>query len=198
MKTQKYFAELTGTFFLTLSVSLSLLYGAPLATPLIAGITLGLFVYILGPVSGGHFNPAVTIGLASIRKISLKDAIIYIVVQIIGALLAMLVVKGLTGGQSLTMVANNKIVTGVVEAIGALVLILGVSSVVHGKVDDDACGAVIGGSLFLGIALTSGLSNGVLNPAVAIGINSISIMYIVGPIVGTIVGAWAYKLLIQK
>lgn len=197
MKLQKYLAELIGTFFLTLAVSLSLLYTAPLATPLIAGITLGLFVFTVGSISGAHLNPAVTIGLASIRKISLKDAALYIVAQIIGALLAMLAVKGLSG-QGLEILADNKITTGIAEAIGAFILIFGVSSLVHEKADGDVSGLIVGSSLFLGISLTSGFSNGVLNPAVAIGIGSISAMYLLAPIVGTVAGAWIYKLLIKK
>ena len=197
MKPQKYLAELIGTFFLTLAVSLSLLYTAPLATPLIAGITLGLFVFTVGSISGAHLNPAVTIGLASIRKISLKDAALYVISQIIGAVLAMLAVKALSG-QSLELIADNKITTGIAEAMGAFILIFGVSSLVHAKADSDVSGLIVGTSLFLGISLATGFSNGVINPAVAIGINSISAMYLLAPIVGTIVGAWTYKLLIKK
>jgi glycerol uptake facilitator-like aquaporin len=61
-----------------------------------------------------------------------------------------------------------------------------------------ASGLVIGGSLFLGIHFAAHTSNGVLNPAVALGIGSFSLAYIWGPIAGAIVGALLYRLLSSK
>jgi glycerol uptake facilitator-like aquaporin len=197
MDFRKYSAELVGTFMLTLAVSLSLLVGMPLATPVIAGLTLGLGVYILGPISGAHFNPAVTFALASIKKIEIRDAVMYVIFQIIGAVLAMLLAH-LIVGESLTVIAQDAPLVGIVEALGAAVLVLGVLSVVYGKVDDDVSGLVIGGSLTLGLLLTAGRSNAVINPAVAIGLGSISFMYLVAPIVGGIIAAYGYKYLLKK
>ncbi|MBI4231597.1 aquaporin [Candidatus Peregrinibacteria bacterium] len=197
MKLKAYLAELVGAFFLTAAVSVSLTVGTPLATPVVAGITLGLFVYTVGAISGAHLNPAVTIGLASVKKIGLKDAGLYVIFQIAGALLAMLVVRALTGAETVLQVSNAWDL-GIVEAIGAFILVFGVSSVVWAKVDDDVSGLVIGGSLMLGIMLTGGLSNGVLNPAVAIGIGSISWMYLLAPVLGGVISAWVYKFLAGK
>lgn len=197
MKLKAYLAELVGAFFLTAAVAVSITVGTPLATPVVAGVTLGLFVYTVGAISGAHLNPAVTIGLASVKKIGVKDAVLYVIFQIVGALLAMTVVRTLTGAETGVQVANDWDL-GVVEAIGAFVLVFGVSSVVWGKVEGMASGLVIGGSLMLGIMLTGGLSNGVLNPAVAIGIGSISWMYLLAPVVGGIVSAWVYKFLADK
>ena len=55
--------------------------------------TLGMLVSALGGTSGAHFNPAVTVTLAGLRKIRLADAAIYIVLQLAGAVAAALVVK---------------------------------------------------------------------------------------------------------
>jgi glycerol uptake facilitator-like aquaporin len=82
--------------------------------------------------------------------------------------------------------------------VGAFFLTFGVCSVVYGKADDDAAGFVVGGSLLLGILIASAASNGVINPAVAVGVGSISFMYILGPIVGGILAAQAYQWLCGK
>ncbi len=192
-----YIAECLGTFLLTFAVLSSLLFTLPLATPIIAGLTLGILVYTLGPISGAHVNPAVTIGLLSIGKIKGFEAVKYILAQCVGAVLA-LELGLLLGGQIPPITVGSSLAIGISEAIGAFVLVMGVSSVVHGKVHEDASGLTIGSSLLLGVLLAMGTSNGVLNPAVSIGIGSVSIAYILGPIAGGIAAAWSYRALLGK
>ncbi len=186
-------AELLGTFLLTLAVSVSLVGTLPVPTPVIAGLTLGLVVYVLGPFSGAHINPAVTIGLLSIRKIAPVAALGYIVAQIAGALLASFVAQFLTDNAVPVPTVIDLPQVAIAEAIGAAILVLGVSSVVHDKTPKDAAGVAIGGSLLLGVLIASVASNGVLNPAVAIGIGSISMSYLLAPIVGGVLAAWIYR-----
>ena len=82
------------------------------------------------------------------------------------------------------------------EAIGTAFFTFGIAAVVFGKVYNGASGVVIGGSLLLGITFAALLgSNGVLNPAVAFGIGSFSLMYVLGPIIGSVIGMNAYKYL---
>lgn len=194
---RKHIAEFIGTFALTTAVALSLILNLPLATPLVAALTLMLFVYTIGDISGAHLNPAVTIGLASIKKISGKEAAFYLVAQFLGALVAMVVVKGLTS-ETPNLLVENTASVGTVEAFGAFFLVFGVCAVVLDKVKTAASGLVIGGSLLLGILMTAGLSNGVLNPAVALGIGSFSVMYVVGPIIGGVFAALLYQNLAHK
>jgi glycerol uptake facilitator protein len=186
----RYVAELLGTFCLALGVGMTLV-GAPVITPLVAALTLGLFVYTVGPVSGAHLNPAVTLGLASVGKISAKQAGIYIVSQLIGAGLAMWIVSLLVGSPVLTVDTSFRVALG--EMFGAFLLMLGVSAVAGGKVHPAAAGCVVGLSLLLGISFAAAVSNGVLNPAVAISIKSISLYYLVAPIVGAVAAAQLYK-----
>lgn len=197
MKYHAYAAELVGTFLLAFMVHMGVGGQLPVPTPVIAGLTLGLVVYMFGAISGAHVNPAVTIALASIRKISPKDAGFYIVAQLIGGFLALLAGNYLLGSQ-LSVVADTTLIIGIAEAIGAAILVLGVSSVVHGKVTQGASGLTIGSALALGVLAASAQSNGVLNLAVALGIGSVSLAYVLGPIVGGLVAAWGYRALVSK
>lgn len=197
MKLRNYLAEFVGTFFLSLTVGMSILNGLAtpnaFVTPLAAGLTLGLFVYTVGAISGSHLNPAVTLALATLKKISPLDAILYILAQLAGAALSMLALTYLST-EPPYVTAGEPTMTIVLEAIGAFILIFGISAVVHKKVDDDASGLVIGGSLFLGVFLTGG----VLNPAVALALKANSAIYFLAPILGTLAGAWLYKYLAGK
>ena len=110
----------------------------------------------------------------------------------------MLVVAELGGSAPENMVAANTMTVGVAEAVGTFILVFGVSSVALKKIDNDASGLVVAGSLFLGLMLAGVMSNGILNPAVAIAFGSVSWMYMLGPVVGGIVGAQVYNYLVSK
>lgn len=193
---KKYLAELIGTFGLTLAVIVSLGGAISLPTPVIAALTLCLFVYSVGHISGAHFNPAVTMGLLSLGKITLKDAAAYIISQFLGAGAAMYIGQ-LMVHRSALLVLNTPGVF-LAELIGTFFFTFGIASVVYGKTPSQINGIVIGGSLLLGISLASTLSNGVLNPAVAFGIGSFSWSYLFGPIIGSVLGMWAFTFLMER
>ncbi|KXJ98085.1 MAG: Glycerol uptake facilitator protein [Parcubacteria bacterium OLB19] len=188
----KYIVEALGTGALTLVVGLSLIGTFPVSTPILAALTLGLFVYTIGHISGTHINPAVTLGAWSIGKIETKVAMFYIVAQMLGAGIAMLFMSKFATLPEL--VVSGEGVIGLAEFLGAFFFTFGIASVVYGKVSGVLSGVVVGGSLLLGIAIAVLLgSNGVLNPAVAFGIGSWGLMYVFGPILGAICGMQAYK-----
>ncbi len=186
-----------GTFALSLAVIVFSSGSAAVLTPYFAALALGLFVYTVGGLSGAYLNPAITIGAWSIKKIDARDAIAYIVAQFVGGAIALLVASFLIADLSSRLapmkyrLMNNPMI-GLAEALGAFFLAFGVASVLHGKTPRDASGAVVGGSLLLGIFMASTLSNGILNPAVALAVGSFNLMYLAGPIVGAIAGMWAY------
>ncbi len=195
---QKYVAEMIGAGMLTFMVLASLSAPTAVLTPLVAGLTLGLFVYTIGGISGSHINPAVTIGLWSVQKIKGQDAFAYVVFQLLGAIVASLLFK-LAMGALPAVTAGASLGILFAEAAGAGVLLFGISAVVHGKTPDSASGLTIGGSLLLGIFLAGAAgANGVLNPAVAVGISSVSWAYILGPIVGAVISCWLYRWLAAK
>ena len=83
---QKYIVEFLGTLFLMFII---LYTGNYLAI----GITLAILVFLGGPISGGAFNPAITLAFLATKKISTNDVIPYIIAQIAGALVAVYLVK---------------------------------------------------------------------------------------------------------
>jgi len=201
MEAKKIIAESLGTFTLAFAVLLSATAtNFPVPVPVIAGLTLGLFVYTIGSISGCHLNPAVTLGLLSIKKIKPRESFMYIVAQLVGALFALfsVVVLGIQiPAQSNIFLIDPIIMAG--EIIGTTILTFGIASVVFGKISDGAAGAVIGGSLALG-AFIAGIigAPGYLNPAVALAFESLSISTLVAPIIGGILGMQIYKFLVSK
>ena len=190
---KKYVGEAVGTGVLTMVVALALAGTFAVSVPVLAALTLGLFVYSMGHLSGTHINPAVTVGAWSIGKISTDDMIKYVIAQTIGAGAALLLVQALIA-ETADLVVADGLMIGVAEMIGTALFTFGIASVVFGKTPAVMSGAVIGGSLLLGIAVAALIgSNGVLNPAVALGIGSFNIMYVLGPILGSVLGMNVYK-----
>lgn len=91
---KKYYTEFTGTFFWVFVVSLTA--GNPLG-PIAIGSILMVMVYAGSSVSGAHFNPAVTLAVLYRRKIELKQAVIYWIVQIVAGCVAGFVAYHLSG-----------------------------------------------------------------------------------------------------
>lgn len=199
MKLHALAVELFGTFLLSLAVYLSLSTATVISTPVIAGLTLGLLVYMIGPMSGAHVNPAVTLGLMSVKLIKPLHGLSYIVAQLLGGALAWAVGTLLvaTGPGAPTTIENWHI--GIGEALGAMILVMAVSSVARHKTPHEASGLVVGGGLLLGISLAVTVgSGGVLNPAVAVSLNVVSFSYLLMPVIGGVVGAWVYKLVCTR
>src|SRR6267154_382063 len=88
----KYFAELVGTFVLVFGgVGSAVLAGSHIGFAGISaafGLSLLAMVYTIGPISGCHVNPAVTLGVFLARKINARDAAAYMVAQVIGAIIS--------------------------------------------------------------------------------------------------------------
>lgn len=195
-----YIAEFIGSFFFAFIIlaSISLPQAqAPIPVPFIAAAIVALLVYTIGHLSGSHVNPAVTIAVWSIGKIGWKKALCYIVAQFAGAALAILVARGFNIGQ--VSGAPNNIRIAVAEGLGACFFGFGIAAVIYGRVEPVLKGIVIGGSLLIGIVMGAVLgSGGILNPMIAFSVGAFNVAYILGPIVGAVLGMQAYKYLSEK
>jgi glycerol uptake facilitator-like aquaporin len=195
---QKCIAEFIGAATLSFAVLASLSLTTPLIiTPVVAGLVLLLFVYTIGSISGAHINPAVTIGAWSIKKISTKDAAMYVVAQCLGGFAAFLLATSVLTGTTMGF-ATESYSDFWAEFIGMVIFTFGIASVIYGKTTDAAAGVVIGGSLLLGIMLAVAAgSAGILNPAVGIALGMVSLSNIAGAILGSVVGMHLYRYLVR-
>src|SRR5260370_30649501 len=101
---KKYFAEFIGTFFLVLTIGCTIIgHGAGPFAPLAIGSAMMVMIFAGGHISGGHFNPAVTLGVWLRGKCDTKDVAPYMIFQVIGAMLAAVVVNFLKGGAAVTL-----------------------------------------------------------------------------------------------
>lgn len=179
-------AELVGTFFLTL-VALTV---APPITPFVVGLTLLVFVYAIGGLSGCHINPAVTLGLMASRRFPLGEGALYVVAQIAGALLARFVAGlGLVGALAPDYAAGGI----AAEFVGFGLLMLTVAAVTENKVPKTGSGIAVGGALTAGLLV----SKGILNPAVAIAMGEAASPALWATVLGGIVWALLFSVLEQ-
>ncbi len=181
-------AEFIGTFALAAVVVLTLSSQVfPIATPLMAGIVLMVMVYAVGPISGAHLNPAITTGLFVARKIGLKKAIFYVIAQMLGGIAALAMASYLLVNPAVDLPLMTQWPVIVSEILGTGIFAFAVGSVVFETVRSELSGVVIGFGLLVGLSMAVA-SNGMLNPAVAYAANSFSVVYILSPMIGGIIG----------
>jgi glycerol uptake facilitator-like aquaporin len=169
-------------------------------------------------VCGAHFNPAVTVGMLSTRRISLGDAAAYIVMQLAGGILAVLLVKALMNGTGTAAhFGAPKVTTGqfldgsavkgmVAEAAGAFFLMWAIMGTVVNPRGDRAWGPlVIGASLGLAVMCIAPLTGAGLNPARALGpalfggfgpAGDWLLAFVIGPVAGAVLAAQLYTVLV--
>lgn len=186
-------AEFIATFILTIAVLASAGVGFSLAGP----FALAMGVALIGPISGGHVNPAVTFGLWATRRIKGAVAVQYVIAQSVGALLAVVAARVADVLPSQFTVAENFTDTFSrtfsLEALGMVLFGFGVAAVVNQKKQGLEAGALVGGSLLIGLLFASLFSySAVLNPAVALSSASFTWLHVVGPFFGSAVGFMLY------
>jgi aquaporin Z len=211
--TKKLLAELFGSYILlTIGgfaiVSTALGVDGSLVIPLGFGLGLLIGLYMFGEVSGGHYNPAVSLAALLDGRVDVAAFAMYVVAQIIGFVLAGYTIAWAFGEQAVaaTMTMPNR-GAGVTDLDTVLLEILGTALLV-GVILRVTKSDVVGSTAFLGIGLTlaglaiafGGFTGGSFNPgrsigsAVAAGDFTNLWLYIVGPLIGGIVAWGAYKI----
>ncbi len=190
-------AEFLGTGILTavvLAVSRSTI-GIPYFVSLAVGLTIAGVTLFFGGISGAQLNPAITLGLWSVRQVTYKKAAVYVAAQLLGAWAA----YALYGYFTNMHWPNTGHFTGRVmvgEAAGTFVFSLAWAAVVFQKFENSKAAAALGSTIILGIMVASMASSGLLNPAVALGVRAWGWgTYVLGPVVGSVIGFNLYNYL---
>jgi glycerol uptake facilitator protein len=221
-----YVAEFIGTFvlvfFVCTIVTVNSAGGLGVTDFAVIGLVhvfvLAMLIYTLGGASGAHFNPAVTAALAAIRKISPADAVIYVLVQLSGAVAAALVTKVLLldegrGVHYGAISVSEKFLQGkalpglLAEVIGTFVLMWAIMGcAVNPRGQRDWAGLVIGMTLGFAVMTLAPLSGAGFNPARAFGPAIVGdffngggqflLVYVAGPLIGALLAAFGYRFVV--
>ena len=165
---KKYLVELLGTFFLVFVVGNTVIASSPLA-PIAIGLTLAVMIFAGGHISGGHFNPAVTLAVWWRGRCDTRDVVPYIASQIIGAAVAGSLVLFLRGkGTAGDIVLAKAILAELTFTFALAWVVLNVATA-KATSNNSFYGAAIGLTVTAGAIAVGDLSGGAFNPAVAIG-----------------------------
>jgi aquaporin Z len=200
---KNYLTEFVGTFFLVLTICLTVLQGSPLA-PLAIGASLMIMVYAGGHVSGGHYNPAVSLAAMMRGALPKSEYLPYVVSQVLGATVAAwaaCIILGKTfapmpgAGHS----AMHALLVEFLFTFALCYVVLG-SAVSKKTQGNSFYGLAIGFTVTVGAFAGGAISGGAFNPAVGIGPTIVNVfggggswsalwIYIVGPLAGAVVAA---------
>ena len=177
------------------------------------GLTIAVMASATGAISGGHFNPAVTIGLFCAQKIDAVNTIGYIIVQCLGAIVAAFLIKLCIPPTVLAAVnmGTPALASGISSTMGLLteiILTFFLVFVIYGTAVDKRAPKV--GGLFIGLTITLGVLMGgpitgaAMNPARYLGPALLGgglencWIYWAGPVIGGILAAVTYKSLHEQ
>jgi aquaporin Z len=170
---RKYAVEFIGAFFLTFAVGVAVLTGSAF-TPLAAGATLMVMIFAGGHISGGHYNPAVTLAVLVRRRIGFGDAAGYWVAQLAAGVIAAVIARAVVNPpavRTLTLTGHAVAAAAVVELLFTFALCYVVLNVATSKDQpgNQFFGLAIGFTVAAGAFAVGTISGGAFNPAVTLG-----------------------------
>jgi aquaporin Z len=162
-------------------------------------------VYSLGHISGAHFNPAVTIGFASVKRIERRLLFLYISAQIGGAMLAsslLYIMFGNIANLGATLPRGPWVQSFILEVVMTFFLMLVIISVAtDARVKPEVSGIAIGGTVALDALFGGPISGASMNPARSFGpalvggIFEYHWIYWIAPIIGSLIAVTIYEFL---
>jgi aquaporin Z len=199
--------EFIGTFFLVFTVGMTVIDpGAGALAPIAIGSVLAVMIFAGGHISGGHYNPAVTLGVLLRGKTTIQDAAGYWVVQVIAGVVAFLAVSYMKPAMPAEAL-NGSLQVGpalLAEFLFTFALVYVVLNVAtaKGTEGNSFYGFAIGFTVLAGAFAVGGVSGGAFNPAVAIGGSFMNIfawgniwIYLIAELAAGAAAAYAFKFL---
>ena len=201
---KKYIVEFIGTFFLVFTVGIAVRQNAPFA-PFAIGSILMVMIFAGGHVSGGHFNPAVTLAAFLRGRCDKRDVLPYWIAQFLAAVVAALIVNFVLQGRvDPAVVANHPTMQSfIVEFLFTFALAWVVLNVATTKatMGNSFYGLAIGFTVLVGAITVGGISGGAFNPAVGLGVWTMGLesprqfgVYCISDFGGAAVAALVYRL----
>lgn len=201
---KKYLVEFIGTFFLVFTVGLAVRQDAALA-PVAIGSVLMVMIFAGGHISGGHFNPAVTLAAFLRGRCDKKDVLPYWIAQFIAAAAAGFLVNFLLTGdlKPVKLGEHATMQSFIVEFLFTFALAWVVLNVATTKatMGNSFYGLAIGFTVLVGAITVGGISGGAFNPAVGLGVLTMGLesakqfgVYLVSELSGAAVAALVYRL----
>jgi aquaporin Z len=185
----KVAVEFIGTFFLVFTVGMAVLKpnDAGALAPLAIGAALMVMIFAGGHISGGHYNPAVSLAVFLRGKSTLVDLIAYVIAQVVAAIVAGLIVLFIKGAPAEAM-APDVVKALVVEFLFTFALAFVVLNVAtaSGTAGNSFYGLAIGATVMTGAVSGGAVSGGAFNPAVAVGATVMSLF--------NVANIWVYLL----
>lgn len=204
---RKYVTEFIGTFGLVFTVGCAVMSGSGLA-PLAIGAVLMVLVYAGAHISGGHYNPAVTLGVLLRGKMPSSDVLPYWGAQLVAAFIAAWLARFVVNPATVaTLPLNNghKIVAALLaEFIFTFALVYVVLNVATSKdqPNNHFFGLAIGFTMGAGTAAVGTVSGGAFNPAIAFGAMLMGLVnwsdfwiYLIANLLGGALAAVAFRYL---
>jgi aquaporin Z len=173
--TRKLIVEFIGTFFLVLTIGQTVIGAKPefAMAPLAIGSALMVMIYAGGHISGGHYNPAVTLAVWLRGKCTTAEAPAYMVVQVIGAVVAAITVLFLKGDTHAPAPSAPNVPAALLAeflfTFALCYVVLNVATA-KGTAGNSNYGLAIGFTVLTGAYAVGSISGGAFNPAVAVGV----------------------------
>ena len=170
---RKFIVEFIGTFFLVFTVGTCVINPASgVIAPIAIGGVLMVMIFAGGHISGGHFNPAVTIGVAVRGRLPSSEIVSYILAQLVGAVFAAgaaCYLKGSPGPLGAPAYGGGQLVLSEFLFTFALVYVVLNVATAKGNAGNSFYGLAIGSTVMVGAFTVGPISGGAFNPAVTLG-----------------------------
>jgi aquaporin Z len=202
---KKSLTEFIGTFFLVFTIGLA---GSNTLGALAIGSVLMVMIYMGGHVSGGHYNPAVSLAVWLRGRLPLRDLGPYMVVQLLGAIVAAGLVSFVRPGHFVVEPGGfshddftplPSLVSEIIFTFALCLVVLNVATS-KGTEGNSYFGLAIGFTVLVGAIAIGPISGGAFNPAVGLGPNLIQLswapmwIYVVGPFLGSVLAAVVFRI----
>lgn len=192
-RTAPLLAEFLGTSVLVMiALVLSQTTGVPYFIATSVAVTLALVYVLFGSVSGGHFNPAITVGMWSARRISTVRGVAYIAAQMLGGVASWQLFQYFTNQSLPAKTTHWSTPMFLAELVGTAILAIGLTAALTRGLDTLTTALTYGASFFAGILVAATASAAYLNPATALALRNFNVTFVLGPIVGAVVGMNLY------